>query len=229
MEHQMPIKYDLKHVEIIYKAEFSPPLLEIALPQYQAQLLKLLCKEFDLKFRDFVFNNQAISSGLIYFRRFITHAPEFFDALIGADELKTSYVNPATKTKAWEPTLRLMDSLSRLGQLNLKTQTLTFNLHCLAATKTYSDFINDIVTFKKKADIIISRGATFFFQLPWPGCNLNMIFDRSMIVENGLFMQIHANFAESVQEYQTLFTDIVYILKENIEPIFNIQLIYKEK
>ena len=224
----MPTKYDLQHVEIIYKAEFSPPLLEIALPQYQAQLLNLLCKEFDLKFRDFVFNNQAISSGLIYFRRFISHAPEFFDTLIGADELKTSYVNPATETKAWELTLRLMAAVSKLGQLNFKTQTLTFNLHCLAATSTYADFINDIVTFKKKADIVISRGATFLIQLPWPGCNLNMIFDRSMIVENGLFMQIHANFAESVQEYQTLFADTVSILKEDIEPIFNIQLLYKE-
>ncbi|MEW6388007.1 MAG: hypothetical protein AB1491_10875 [Thermodesulfobacteriota bacterium] len=225
----MPIKkptiFQVKNVEVIYKAEFSPPLLEVALPETQARLLKDFCNKFGLRFREIVFNNQAISSNLIYFR----HPFRFghFDTFIGVDELQTIFVNPETETLAWELTTEIMDIISKISKMIFKKQTLTFNIHCSSEHIKYSEFMNNINTFNFTHKITYSKGATFTIRSPLPGYLINIIFDQSLLIENGLFILMQVFLDESVQKYDDLFKNTISFLKRTIEPSFNMQINYE--
>lgn len=226
METTSPVKFSLKLSEITYKADIYPPILEIALPQDQATLLKNLCENFDIRFRDFVFNNQSISSGLIYFRKNFTQS-EYFESLLGVDELQTSYANPATASKTWEPTLRVLESIREIGELSLKTQKLTFNLHCSPVNTDYITYINKFNNLPIIPEKVVSKGATFIFQLPWQNSEMRVIMDRSMLIEDGLFILVQA-YLDGSLEYQNIFFDILSFLKDHIQPILQLELSFQE-
>ncbi len=224
----MPAKkraiFQVRNVEIIYKAEFAPPILEIALPQTQGPFFKTICSTYGLKFKELVLNNQAISSNFINFRR--SNNLGYFEALIGVDELQTIFRNPESEIKASELTLQLMNILSKISQVNIKKQSLTVSMHCSSENTTYANFINKINTFEF-TKLSFSKGATFSFKLPWPGYLINVIFDGSMLIENGLFILIQTFIDESVRRYDDVFSNTVTFLKKNIEPIFDIQINYE--
>jgi len=67
MKSQGIAVFELNNIEILYKAQFETPILDIALPQIQVDLLKLIFNEFNLKFKDIVINNQSISTNLLLF------------------------------------------------------------------------------------------------------------------------------------------------------------------
>jgi len=224
-EHSQTI-FTVRNVEVVYKAEFNPPILELVLPQTQINLINHLCSEYKAKFGDFVFNNQAIGSKLINFRRTFPFPNAYFDFMIGVDELQTTCLNPETQDKAWEHTLNLMDYINKLIALRFEKQTLSFNIHCSPDNIIYSNFINKINMFSLKNENIISRGATFSLQSPWSGSRIYIIFDKSMIIDEGLFILMQVFFDESMQNYKDLFSNVVYYLINNIEPLFNIKINY---
>jgi len=224
----MPAKktaiFRIRNVEVTYKAEFSPPILEIALPQTQGPFIKALCNNYGLKFKEILLNNQAISSGFINFRRGLNLG--YFEGLIGVDELQTVIVNPESEIKTSEYSLQLMNILSKVAQITLKKQSLTVNMHCSAENMIYSKFINNINRFELKG-LSFSKGATFSIKSPWQGCMINIILDQSMLIENGLFILMQTFLDESVKKYDSIFLDTITFLKKTIEPSFNMQLNYE--
>jgi hypothetical protein len=169
-------------------------------------------------------NNQAISSNFINFRRSFDLG--YFEALIGVDELQTIFVNPESEIKASELTLQLMNMLSKISQINIKKQTLTVNMHCSSENMIYSNFISKINIFELD-NLSCSKGATFSIKTPWPGSLINVIFDQSMLIENGIFILIQTFLDESVKRYDDVFFNTITFLREKIEPIFNIQINYE--
>jgi hypothetical protein len=224
MPTRKPTIFQIRNIEIIYKAEFSPPILEIASGQTQIEFLKAICQNFGFKFKEVVLNNQAISSSLIAYRKAFKLG--FFEASIGVDELQTVNVNPETEVKAWELTFQTMNLLSKISRISFKRQTLTFNIHCSSESIIFSKFINNINIFEFK-NIFYTKGATFSIKSPWPGCLINIILDQSMLVENGLFLLLQTFIDESVQKYDNIFEKTLIFLKQNIEPSLNIKLNYE--
>jgi hypothetical protein len=227
MSPQIPATFDIKNVEIIYKAEFSPPIFEIVLPETQGEFLKSICKEFGFKFGDITFNNQLISSGIISFRKPLTTAFSFFDCSVGVDEFQTICVNPQTDIESWMLTLKVLDTIVNSTKVQFKRQTLVIKLHCFSENLKYSNFIDNIFKYKNDKQVILSKGASFSLKSPWPECQLSIIFERSMLIGDGLFLLIQASYDESLQEYKDILTNIISYFTTNFEPLFNIKINYK--
>jgi hypothetical protein len=227
MSPPIPAEFDVKNVELIYKAEFGPPIFEIVLPEKQAAFLKLICNEFGFKFGDIIFNNQLISSGIISFRKPLTSAFSFFDCSIGVDELQTVCVNPQTDIESWMLTIKVLDNLVNLAKVQFKKQTLIVKLQCLSEKFKYSNFIDNIFNYENKKNFILSKGASFSIKSPWPECQLGVIFEKSMLIEDGMFLLIQAFYNESMQEYKDILKTIISYFTANIEPLFNIKINYK--
>jgi hypothetical protein len=227
MAQQKIAVFELKNVEILYKAQFEKPLLDIALPQIQANLLKFIFNEFNLKFKDIVINNQAISSNLLYFRKFFLSHVSYFETLLGVDEIQTIYANPEAANIAWQLTITLLDSVKNLTNISFSNQSLTFNIHCLPETMKYQYFINNINQFNIDSNILMTKGATFSIkQPPWKGGFANIIFDQSLLIPDGLFIFYQAYFDNSIQQYQNLLLDTLKFLHEFIEPTFKLHIKY---
>lgn len=222
-----PTVFEIKSVEVVYKADFSPPIFEIALSEIQSKFLKSLCQEFNIKFRDFVFNNQAISTNLIFFRRPLSNPFSYFDSLIGVDEFQTVCSNPKTEIESWMLTLKVLDNLEKLVDLKFNKQTLIIKLHCSSENISYAKFIDSINKYTSKEDIIISKGVSFVIRTPWPGVVLNINFERSIFVDDGPFILIQAFYDESIQDYKDIFTDIISFLINKIESLFKIRINYE--
>jgi hypothetical protein len=223
---QLPAVFLLKNIQVIYKAEFSPPIVEIALPQVQGPFIKNLCKEFDIKFKDLLFNNQAISSSLIIFRH--NYKQTYCDIMVGVDELQIINVNPPTEDDAWMITLKVMEALNDAIVLKFKRQSLFLNIQCESENVKYSEFIDDINCFNGDEDggIIISKSASFTLKTPWHGSIMNISFERSAIITDGLFMQIQLIFDESLETYKDIFKNTISLFKKEIEPLFNVKMLY---
>lgn len=223
---QPPAVFLLKNIQVIYKAEFSPPIVEIALPQVQGPFIKNLCKEFDIKFKDLLFNNQAISSSLIIFRH--NYKQTYCDIMVGVDELQITNVNPPTEEDAWMITLKVMEALNDAIPFKFKKQSLFLNIQCESEDVNYSEFIDDINCFDGDEDdgMIISKSASFTLKTRWAGSIMNILFERSVIIPEGLFMQIQLIFDESLETYKDLFKNAILLFKNQIEPLFNIKMLY---
>jgi hypothetical protein len=227
MASQKKAVFELKNVEILYKAQFEIPLLDIALPQFQANLLKHIFNEFKLKFKDILINNQAISSNLIYFRKILSSPVSHFDTLLGVDEIQTIFANPETSEIAWQPTVSLLDFINNIAKISFSNQSLTLNVHCMHEKHKYNNFINNINTFKIDSSVSMTKGATFSIkQPPWKGGFANIIFDQSLLIPDGLFIFYQAYFDNSIQQYQNLLLDTLKFLHEFIEPTFKLHIKY---
>lgn len=224
---QIPATFDVKNIELIYKAEFSPPVFEIVLAETQGKFLKSICKDFGFKFGDIIFNNQSISSAIISFRKPLSTSFSFFDCSIGVDELQTICVNPQTDTESWMLTKKVLDTIVNSAKLQFKRQTLIIKLHCFSENLKYSIFIDNIFKYKNDKQLILSKGTSFSLKSPWPECQLSIIFERSMLIEDGLFLLIQASYNESLQEYKDILTSIISYFTTNLEPLFNIKINYK--
>jgi hypothetical protein len=226
MSAKEPAIYRVRNAEVINKAEFRSPILEIALSDTQAKIIKAICDKFGLQFRDLILNNQAFSSGYIRFRRNFDLG--YFEALLGVDEILTKCVNTETEQIAWSLSSQIVGILSDNSQIVFKQQALTFNIHCSPENIIYSDFINNINKFVLK-NISFSKGASFSIKSPWPGALINIIFDQSFLIEDGLFMLIQVIIDGSIQAYEDLFNNSIAFLKKSIEPSFNIKIKYEGK
>lgn len=227
MKSQGIAVFELNNIEILYKAQFETPILDIALPQIQADLLKLIFNEFNLKFKDIVINNQSISTNLLYFKKYYSSSISFFEALLGVDEIQTNYSNPEDSIRAWQPTLALLDIINKVTKISFANQWLNVNIHCRPEIIKYNSFIDNINKFKIENELVMTKGATFSIkQPPWDSGFINITFDQSIIIPDGLFIFIQAYFGNNIQQYKNLFSDILKFLHEFIEPNFKIYIKY---
>lgn len=220
------IELELVNAEVQYKGTFSPPAVELGATEKQVILIKALCVAFGLRFKDVIINAQNMTAGLMYFRKFF---PErgIFEAFIGVDEFSTYYSNPVSAGVTWEPTLKILESLTRTTEITFALQVLTLNLHVASPMLSGNEIISRMNTFQLPGTEVKSKGISFNLAGPYEGSNLYLALAESYIVKDGLYLLVQYTFERAVPDYRGLFDAVKAHLIPLVEKL-DLQVRYVE-
>jgi hypothetical protein len=221
----MGYNFQISHADIKYEAAFVPPIIELISPEKQIIFVKGLSEKFGLHYGDLIVNPQNLSRSFIFFRKY-SPGGGFFDINMGVDYLLSYYVNPASPSIAWEPSLKLLEIINSLVEtLPINEQTLTFNLQCIPKEGSADEVINRYNTFPEH-EKLKSKALSFTFEGPVKDSRLLLILDKSIINPNGLY--IMAQFSSGrLDENKELFNSSLDFLLKVIQPAFDLNISFK--
>ena len=223
----MAILFELDQIEITYKADFSPPILDLVSTEKQITFVKGLVEKFQLRYGDLIVNPQILSSSFIFFRKLTQIG--VFNISIGVDSFTTYYFNPSDAVSAWEPSLNVLKSMEEIVKIPFEKQTLTFNANCHSEQTRGIDYINRYNNFNSENEILNSKGISFNFSGPIKDSNIFLAINESPLIPNGLFVTAQAEFGKQVTEFEMLFSHTVEYLRKKILPILNFDILFQER
>jgi hypothetical protein len=209
----------LDRLQFSYEVDFLPPILEIASPGLQLPFVKMLLKEFGLKFGDLTLAPQNISRNLVAFRRWLQNGGSY-DVTLGTDGLTFNYYSPASLKEAWEPVLNVTNAIRQSTDFNCERQVLKFIGHCAPNDVKAREFIATYNTFE--ADMLSYKGLSFTFAGPPDNAQTFLVINESVLIPDGLFLLAEITYGPFAVE---VFDSAIDYLKGVVFPALGLEIL----
>ena len=141
------------NVQVRYRATLVPPSYNLATTDIAAALAGKLAETFNLKSRDIIFSQGALSTSYLAFRYFVsTDQLRYLDVAVGADQAEILFVNPKSLSSIKEEFLKVWKPFMDKVKPRLDEHSFEFSIHSTTEGMSGKRFLDQFVSIQAKAE-----------------------------------------------------------------------------